>query len=185
MIWHEYTRKNRVKHWDDFNEKNVEDKLVDMPWYLMDDNSKRRLRHMLQEENNNIDLGEYGLGTVRTHRDYEVYAGIHFKDRKLHPKTFAGVFPPINDTSNWHLLENDPLQYEFDINIPKTENFKMIYIGVEDVSGNVLHRVDLTYYVDILTLQFESNKKPHKWVYWPVDLNDNWYNRIDTVITNI
>ena len=185
VIWHEYTRKNRVKHWDDFNEKNVEDKLVDMPWYLMDDNSKRRLRHMLQEENNNIDLGEYGLGTVRTHRDYEVYAGIHFKDRKLHPKTFAGVFPPINDTSNWHLLENDHLQYEFDINIPKTENFKMIYIGVEDVSGNVLHRVDLTYYVDILTLQFESNKKPHKWVSWPVDLNDNWYNRIDTVITNI
>ena len=185
VIWHEYTRKGRVKHWDDFNEKNVQDKLVDMPWYLMDDNSKRRLRHMLQEEDNNIDLGEYGLGTVRTHRDYEVYAGIHFKDRKLHPQTFAGVFPPINDTSNWHLLENDSVQYEFDIKIPKTENFKMIYIGVEDISGNVLHRVDLTHYVDVLTLQFESNKKPHKWVYWPVDLNDNWYNRIDTVITNI
>ena len=64
VIWHEYTRKGRVKHWDDFNEKNVQDKLVDMPWYLMDDNSKRRLRHMLQEEDNNIDLGEYGLGTV-------------------------------------------------------------------------------------------------------------------------
>lgn len=184
VIWHEYTRKGRVKHWDDFNEKNVQDKLVDMPWYLMDDNSKRRLRHMLQEEDNGIDLGEYGLGNVRTHSDYENYAGINFKHRKLHPKTLDGTFPPINDTSNWHLLENDPVYYEFKVNIPKTDNFKMIYIGVEDVSGNVLHRVDLTYYVDVLTLQFESNKKPHKWVYWPVDLNDNWYNRIDTVLTN-
>jgi hypothetical protein len=185
VIWHEYTRKGRVKHWDDFNEKNVQDKLVDMPWYLMDDNSKRRLRHMLQEEDNGIDLGEYGLGNVRTHSDYENYAGINFKHRKLHPKTLNGTFPPINDTSNWHLLENDPVYYEFKVNIPKTDNFKMIYIGVEDISGNVLHRVDLTYYVDELTLQFESNKKPHKWVYWPVDLNDNWYNRIDTVLTNI
>jgi len=185
VIWHEYTRKGRVKHWDDFNEKNVQDKLVDMPWYLMDDNSKRRLRHMLQEEDNGIDLGEYGLGNVRTHIDYENYAGISFKHRKLHPKTLDGTFPPINDTSNWHLLENDPVYYEFKVNIPKTDNFKMIYIGVEDISGNVLHRVDLTYYVDELTLQFESNKKPHKWVYWPVDLNDNWYNRIDTVLTNI
>jgi hypothetical protein len=185
VIWHEYTRKGRVKHWDDFNEKNVQDKLVDMPWYLMDDNSKRRLRHMLQEEDNGIDLGEYGLGNVRTHSDYENYAGINFKHRKLHPKTLNGTFPPINDTSNWHLLENDPVYYEFKVNIPKTDNFKIIYIGVEDVSGNVLHRVDLTYYVDVLTLQFESNKKPHKWVYWPVDLNDNWYNRIDTVLTNI
>jgi hypothetical protein len=185
VIWHEYTRKGRVKHWDDFNEKNVQDKLVDMPWYLMDDNSKRRLRHMLQEEDNGIDLGEYGLGNVRTHSDYENYAGINFKHRKLHPKTLDGAFPPINDTSNWYLLENDPVYYEFKVNIPKTDNFKMIYIGVEDVSGNVLHRVDLTYYVDVLTLQFESNKKPHKWVYWPVDLNDNWYNRIDTVLTNI
>lgn len=183
LIWHEYTRENRVKHWDDFSEKNLEQKVVDKLWHQMDVKSKRRLRHMLREEDNNIDLGEYGLGTVRSHHDYELYAGINFQRRRLHDKTLQGIFPPINDTTEWFSKETDPLTYILDINIPKTENFKSIYIGVEDINGNVLHRTDLTSYVETLTIEFRTNKKPHKWVYWPVDLQGNWYNRKDTVIT--
>ena len=38
---------------------------------------------MLQEEDNNIDLGVYGLGTVRTHKEYEDYAGINFKYKSI------------------------------------------------------------------------------------------------------
>ncbi len=184
VIWHEYTRQGRVKHWDDFNEKNYKEKLVELPWYLMDDNSKRRLRHMLQEEDNGIDLGEYGLGNVRTHSDYENYAGINFKYRKLHKNTLKGIFPPINDYSEWYLPENDPKVYKFDIDIPFTENFKFIYIGVESDSGKLLHRVDLEKYKPKVTLEFTSDEVPHKWIYWPMDNNGNWYNRIDNHITN-
>lgn len=94
IIWHEYTRKGRKKHWDDFSTKEKGQPL----WYELDDYSKRKLRHLLQEENNHINLGEFGLGNVRTHSEYERYAGIQFSTRRLHPDTIKGVPPP---TSNW------------------------------------------------------------------------------------
>ncbi len=97
IVWHEYTRQGRKKHWDDFNSKESGKPV----WYDLDDYSKRKLRHMLQEEDNKMDIGEYGLGTVRSHADYEKYAGISFKARRLHPHTTAGIPPPVNDTTDW------------------------------------------------------------------------------------
>jgi hypothetical protein len=91
VVWHEYTREGRTKHWTDFNTDNLSTGVVEKPWWEMDNDSKRRLRHMLQEEDNKIDLGIYGLGEVRTHHDYELYAGINFKERMLHPSTIKGI----------------------------------------------------------------------------------------------
>jgi hypothetical protein len=56
VIWHEYTREGRTKHWTDFNNETKEAGLVKEAWWNMDNESKRRLRHMLQEEDNDIDL---------------------------------------------------------------------------------------------------------------------------------
>jgi hypothetical protein len=97
VVWHEYTREGRTKHWTDFNDTNKQQKVVDETWWEMDLKSKQRLRHLLQEEDNNIDLGPYGLGDIRTHRDYEVYAGINFKKRLLHSHATQGLNPPTND----------------------------------------------------------------------------------------
>jgi hypothetical protein len=180
IVWHEYTREGRTKHWTDFNSDNVNKGMVERVWWEMDNDSKRRLRHMLQEENNNIDLGIYGLGTVRTHRDYELYAGINFKNRKLHPDTLRGVDPPINDESDWDVLVEK--EFSFKVEIPETTNFSFIYIGVEDEKGNVIYREDLREYVPEFVIRFKSFNEPHKLVYWPVDLNGNWYNRKDTIL---
>ena len=83
IVWHEYTRKGRVKHWDDTPE-----------WHILDEKSKKRLRHLLQEQDNRINLGIFGLGSVRSHSDYESYAGICFSKRKLHPNVVEGI-PPM------------------------------------------------------------------------------------------
>lgn len=178
VIWHEYTRKGRTKHWDDFNENNVKSKKVERPWWEMDNDSKRRLRHMLREEDNNIDLGIYGLGNVRTHRDYELYAGIDFARKQLHPKTLQGVNPPINDETDWYLLKE--VNYEYELNIPPTKNFKFIYVGIEDQDGKVIYRNDLSSYVPKLKAKFKSFTKPVKWVYWPVNESGEWLNKIET-----
>jgi hypothetical protein len=177
VVWHEYTRQGRVKHWDDFNENNVKSKKVEKQWWEMDNESKRRLRHMLQEEDNKIDLDVYGLGNVRSHRDYELYSGIDFKRRQLHPKTLEGIDPPINDDTDWYL--NQEKSYKFNLKIPVTKDFKFIYIGVEDNDGKVVYRQDLTKYVDDLNITFKSFTKPVKWIYWPVDLNGNWGNKVE------
>lgn len=180
VVWHEYTREGRTKHWTDFNEENKKTGKIEKQWWEMDIESKRRLRHMLREEDNQINLGEYDLGTVRAHNDYELYAGINFKNRKLHADTIKGINPPINDASEWHKLEKQ--SYNLNLNIPKTDNFQFIYVGVEDESGNVIHREDLYTYKELLNIQFESYSPPYKWVYWPVDNNGNWHNRKDTIL---
>ncbi len=181
VIWHEYTREGRTKHWTDFDDKNKKEGKVDKLWWEMDNESKRRLRHMLQEEyHSDIDLGEYGLGSVRTHREFEIYAGIDFKNKKLHPDTIKGIDPPINDYTHW--FKNEELDYNYELNIPYIENFKFIYIGIEDDKGEVIYRYDMTEYIPLLKVNFKSFNKPTKWVYWPVDLDGNWINRKDTNI---
>lgn len=181
VVWHEYTREGRTKHWSDFNAENKDKKIVDKPWWEMDSASKHRLRHMLQEEDNNIDLGIYGLGNIRSHSDYEKYAGINFKTRQLHPVTLAGDNPPVNDNSEWWLK---PLQeYEINLaNMPLIENFKFIYVGIESKEGKVLYREDITEYKSNLTAKFKSTEKPYKWIIWPVNNNGEWYNRQDIIL---
>jgi hypothetical protein len=180
VVWHEYTREGRTKHWTDFNQENKIKGVVEKQWWEMDNESKRRLRHMLQEEDNNIDLGLYGLGSVRTHKEYEDYAGINFKHRKLHQETLKGTNPPINDLSEWYLDEEKEYEYEF--NIPHTENFKFIYIAIENKKGDVLYRKDLLEHQEKLKIQFKTLEEPHKWVYWVYDNTDNWINRQDFLL---
>ena len=43
-------------------------------------------------ENNGHDLSGYGLGNVRTIRDYEKYAGIHFKKKSFQKYTKDNFF---------------------------------------------------------------------------------------------
>jgi hypothetical protein len=177
VVWHEYTREGRTKHWTDFNQENKNNGVVEKQWWEMDNDSKRRLRHMLQEEDNNIDLGVYGLGDVRTHTQYENYAGINFKNKKLHPETIKGTNPPVNDNTDWYELKE--IEYEFKLYIPYTENFKFIYIGIENELGNVLHRQDMYSYQEYLNVKLKTTETPAKWVYWVNDKEGNWTNRID------
>lgn len=119
VVWHEYTRIGRTKHWDDFNDENVKKGLIEKEWHVINSEGLVRLRHMLQEEDNNIDLGEFGLGDVRSHRDYELYAGIDFKKRRLHPETLKGTDPPINDDTNW--FETKLNKFTYNIVVPRIE----------------------------------------------------------------
>jgi len=178
VIWHEYTREGRTKHWTDFEEYNKRSGKVDKTWWEMDNESKKRLRHMLQEEDNDIDLSEYGLGNIRTHRDYELYAGIDFKRRILHPDAKKGLEPPTNDLSEWYL--NEEKQYTYELNISFPDKYKFIYVAIEDDAGNVLFRQDITEYTPILSASFKSATTPKKWIYWPVMDDGQWLERIDT-----
>jgi len=166
VLYHYYLRDGRKKHWDDFTQSTKNDAIVDKTWCEMNDYSLKRLRHLLREEDNNIDLGEYGLGNVRTFEEYENYAGINFKLRRLHPETIKGIAPPIkNITTDWYKIEEK--EYYFKINIPETTNFKFIYIGFESSNGEVLYRQDSQEYKNTLDISFKTTEVPYKWVYWP------------------
>jgi len=73
VAWHEYTRKNRIKHWEE-----------NSAWEVRDMQSKTRYRSLLGIDGiERKDLGEFGLGKVRSLQDYEAFAGISFAHRQV------------------------------------------------------------------------------------------------------
>ena len=84
VAWHEYTRKNRNKHWDDHKE-----------WWKIDKQSKE---HYLSIFNNK---GLYGIGREKTIEDYMQFSGINFLDYKIENKIEYNYKAFDNDWSNW------------------------------------------------------------------------------------
>ena len=77
VAWHEYTRKNRVKQWDD-----------DKEWWKKDEHSKKHYTNIF----NNIKNGLYGFGKERTIDDYITFSGVNFinikqEDANKHSQT--------------------------------------------------------------------------------------------------
>lgn len=74
IIWHQWRTDFRDhEHWKEH--KN---------WWDQDQISKERLNVLLgYKVNNSIDFGEYGLGTIRSIKEYENFAQICFKDRAV------------------------------------------------------------------------------------------------------
>lgn len=68
VLWHNYIRNNRTKHWDDHSDV----------WLKRDTISKILVNDLLSGKNY-----EYGLGNVRSINDYEKYAGIDFNEKKI------------------------------------------------------------------------------------------------------
>lgn len=83
ILWHEYTRKNRTKQWDDDN-----------LWWKKNETSHSRNRQLFQMEPRTISFGKYDFGKVRTLQDYEKYAGISFNNRSADDYTIKHNPPP-------------------------------------------------------------------------------------------
>ena len=63
IAWHEYSRKNRVKQWDD-----------DKEWWKKDKHSKQHYLNIFTNK------GLYGIGQEKTIEDYISFSGINFLD---------------------------------------------------------------------------------------------------------
>lgn len=64
-----------------------------------------RLRRLIYSDGG-FGLGPYGLGRVRSLRDYEIYSGFDFKNKRAHPDVFSGANPnpvTIHSEADWAL----------------------------------------------------------------------------------
>lgn len=196
VIYHEYTREGRVKHWDDFTKQ----KGVEKTWYDMDELSKKRLRHMLQEEDNGTDIGEYGLGNVRSHREYEDYAGIDFANRVLHEKTLKGFLPPVITDPNdveWRERKQKMINLTIDwtdkwdaIKSQTSCQCKLdfIYLGIKDKNDKEIFRLDIVNQQQIdgeiknQPVNFMSFEDAYKVVMWPHKKDGDWLESVEWVL---
>jgi hypothetical protein len=173
-IWHEYTRNYRRKHWDDHG-KNEHGKKAS---FERDIYARNKTRQLFEQEQHNIDIGIYGLGTERTLKDYEEFGGFDFKKCRIQNYTLAAKEPP--NPISW---EDDIRKEKYNLSVPidlskidKNQKIKFIALGVISRFNQEIHRKDFfekdapeffALKSNILKLEFESEDKPVKWIMHP------------------
>ena len=191
IAWHEYTRKNRTKHWDD-----------DKYWHFKNNICHARNRKLLgvDGEFNDINFKEFGLGKKRSLKEYEIYAGICFNDRSVSKECLQNIEPKrvvkLDEYDNWRsgLLKifkhcvNVPVQ-----KIPKDIDYDFWYVGFFDPSANEIYRQDVTgnELEQLLNTQsdnyqiwrtFTPKCAPFICRIWPHSKSNGWLSHIDIKI---
>ena len=187
IAWHEYTRRGRVKQWDD-----------DKEWVRRNDTAHKKNRALFAIDSEcrcDIEFGKYDFGTERTMQQYEAYAGIRFRDRSVQEYTIQNNFAP-------NPVITSPLHYEssflsifkhcIDIypNQVPLDDYDFWVVAFEDANGFELHRRDADEN-EILAMkndldgyykvwrEFQTTTKPAKWIIWPHSRSKDWCDRIE------
>jgi hypothetical protein len=182
LVWHDYVRKDAVKHWDDHTEANQ----APIEWGQRDLLSRSKVKKLLAGEA----VDPFGLGAVRTIADYEQYAGLSFRLRRAQDYTTRSEEPPNPPLeANWpdhiyswlvriHLKQED---------LPGSD-YAFWYIGVHDEQGNEIYRRDLSQAeVEALPLheprlvlvcELQSGSIPASWTVGPVSRAHGWLKKL-------
>lgn len=186
VIWHEYTRQGKKKHWDD-----------NPIWIELDKASHKQHRERYGIDG--IEADTKLTKNVRTLRDYEIYAGIEFATRRAHDNTIKKVRPPASLTPEEH--ENGLQYYQrhcIDIYkpaLPETD-YDFWVVAFEDEHGVEFYRqdADANEVKNILSIPFEKDKFIHiwrtfnspiqakRWILWPHSVSKGWGDRMSGIL---
>jgi hypothetical protein len=185
VIWHATMREERsgMLVWDDQHKRG------ESTWWKQQDIGRARIRQLIGVEENGYDLSEYGLGPVRTVRDYEKYAGINFKKKSFQQWTIDNKFPPNPQFETEEEWENSFVRsfyYLVTVNrhdLPEND-YDFVLIAYDDENGNGLYSKS----IDGHDLQrflngdgpihyeemFLTDKEPSRVVYWAHSPERGW-----------
>ena len=185
VVWHEYTRKGRIKQWD-----------IDKEWYKKNEACHIKNRQLLGIDDevftgNTLDW----FGTERTIKDYEKYSGILFSKRAIQQYTKDKEYPPnpynYNTNEEWvdsfttifkHCIDmsfdNVP-EKDYDFWVVAFHNEKNETLFRQDADLNEINRMmqDPDRYCKIWR-EFHTKEKPKYWVVWPHSISKGWCERI-------
>jgi hypothetical protein len=177
ILWHEYTRKNRTKHWDD-----------DKDWYKKNEDSHRRNRILFGMEKGEVDFENYGFGNVRTVEDYEAYAGIRFSTRSVQQYTMNKKYPPNPATDDFVCKIKHCMDIPYDKIPEKDYDFWAVIFQDEhgeiyrkDADKNEIEGLMQDTYCK-LWREFKASKQPTQWIVWPHSISKGWCDRITGTI---
>lgn len=103
ILWHEYVRESKPKHWFDHAELNSgggSQKSNEIT--RLENNDMTRFYSMLE----NKDQSKFGLGSLRSVHDYERFAGLDFTNHVVHQSARLGADPAQISESDWQ-VDND------------------------------------------------------------------------------
>ena len=191
VIWHATMREERAGKlvWDDQSRRG------DNQWWAQQDIARARIRQLFGVEDNGFNLEPYGLGTKRTVRDYEKYAGIHFKKKSFQKWTIDNKFPPNPYDYATEEEWEDSFTYSFYhlVNLERHEmpadDYTSILVAFDDENGVGIYSTS----VDGADLQkflngdgpihyeqmFMTDKNPSRVVYWGYSEKRGWAERVE------
>jgi hypothetical protein len=182
VIWHEYIREGKKKHWDDHTN-----------WAELDKQSHKHNRELLGIDDPKS--SKLLKKNTRTLKEYEQYAGLEFSTRRVHKHTLEKKVPPVslddvshvNGLTRYHKMCIDVYRPTF------TEtDYTFWAVALEDKNGNEIYRQDankeevqqmLSVSVEAdkfvhVWRNFYSEESPVKWVIWPHSESKGWLDRI-------
>ena len=191
VMWHEYTRNYRPKHWEDHGKESKTDKTSGQ----RDVFAREKTRQLFGTDEGDIDMGIYCLGDKRTLHDYEVYGGFDFKKCIIQDYTLKVKEPPNPiDWENQFIKNVYNFEVDWDLNFFKKYNFinkKFLTFAVANSSGAELYRRDFTLendpqYVNLeinkFRAFFESADRPNKIIMYLFDEEKQWSDRYEKII---
>ena len=206
IAWHEYTRKGRTKHWDDHS-GDIKNKIVDKKdWAQRNSDCHKRNRVLFSmdgEKHETIDWGPYGFGKVRTLKQYEMYAGLHFGKRAVQQETLDRKYPPnnyqkYNTETDWEKSFTSVFKHCIDLqtSVFEENDYEFWCVSFERQDGSVIFRKDADQneigrilsegrnpngdrYIK-LWREFQTDSKPHHWVVWPYSKSKGWGTRLSS-----
>lgn len=191
VVWHEYTRKGRSKHWDDIKE-----------WGEMNKKSHLRNRKLFEMdgEKKDIDFGKYDFGKKRSVKDYEKYAGLCFKKRAVQKYTLDNNLAPNPTLSNedldmsWLKIFKHCIDVRYE-QVPE-KDYDFWCVAFKDKDGKDVHRQDADKqeienmfrdpdkYCKVWR-SFHSEEMPASWIVWPHSISKGWQDPITGQLNNI
>lgn len=191
VMWHEYTRNYRKKHWEDHGLESPTQKTSGE----RDIYARNKTRQLFGQEEHDIDMGIYGLGSVRTLHDYEVYGGFDFKNCRIQDYTLKVKEPP--NPENWEdqfITNKFNLNVEWDLDFFKNFEFnnpKFLTLGIQNNSGGEIYRKDfvleqdpeyVTLQKNTISLSIDSIDRPSRLVMYLFDEEKEWSDRYEKLL---
>jgi hypothetical protein len=190
VVWHATMREERAGMlvWDD------QSKRGDTMFWKQQDIGRSKIRQLLRTEDNGFDLTGYDLGTVRTLRDYEKYAGIHFKKKSFQKYTVDRLFPPNPVIENEEEWENS-FMFSFYHLVTVTrdmlpaDDYSSILVAFDDENGigifsKSIEGHQLKAFLENGTQihyeeMFLTEKNPSRVVFWGYSQKRGWAERVE------
>lgn len=191
VVWHSTMREERagMLKWDD-------DAKLGVDWFNKQEYARKKIRCLFRVEEG-IDLTGYDLGTVRTLRDYEKYAGVNFKKKAVQKYTLDNQYPPnpyIHDDELWEQSFVESFYHLITVHrkdFPR-DNYKHILVAFDDdqgkainhkyITGNELDRFIKTGNPIHYEEHFLTDVKPSKIVFWGYTDEEGWVERVEEKI---
>lgn len=202
LIWHQYYRSDIPKHWKDHVQTPDQKAAIKETWDVRNNLSLKRLKHFFSYGGyryEDIDWGKYGRGKDRSLRDYELFAGIDFRQKRITRECLNKAEPAstwnrdISD-ADWDksLLKMYEHTIELFSGMLPLDDYDFIYVGYDRADGTNIHCRNikddhLKSLVDglkkpntvvPLVSHFFAEDMPKRWAFWPHSKSAGWQIRI-------